>query len=103
MRVVCSVSKPAQNTRLGFLSSEVAERPMQKLFVDFVGKFPRSKAGNTVILVCVDAFIKFVWIVPVRETTSRAIIRVLKEKVFCFFGAGDFSLRQCSVFYVQRV
>jgi hypothetical protein len=49
---LCSLSKPAQNTRLGFLSSDVAQRPMQKLFIDYVGKFPRSKAGNTAILVC---------------------------------------------------
>ena len=87
---VCSMSKPAQNTRLGFLSSEVAERPMQKLFVDFVGKFPRSKVGNTAILVCVDAFTKFVWLVPVREMTSGAIIRVLKKLSFLFFRCWRF-------------
>jgi transposase InsO family protein len=83
---VCSMSKPAQNTRLGFLSSEVAQRPMQKPFVDFVGKLPRSKAGNTDILVCVDAFTKFVWLVPVREMTTRTTIRVLRERIFSAFS-----------------
>jgi hypothetical protein len=64
---VCGLSKPAQNTRLGLLASEAAERPMQKFFIDYVGKFPRSKEGNTV---CVDAFTKFVWLIPVREATT---------------------------------
>jgi hypothetical protein len=34
---VSSRSKPAQYTRLGLLSHDVAERPLQKLFIDFVG------------------------------------------------------------------
>ena len=45
----CCMSKPAQNTRLGMLASAVAEKPLQKLFIDYVGKFPRSKSGNAVI------------------------------------------------------
>ena len=56
----CALSKPAQNSHWGLLASEFAQRPMQKIFIDYVGKLPRSKAGNTAILVCVDAFSKFV-------------------------------------------
>jgi hypothetical protein len=57
---LCGLSKPAQNTHYGKLSSDIVTRPMQKLFIDFVGKFPRSKSGNTYAFVCVDAFAKFV-------------------------------------------
>ena len=32
----CCRSKPAQNTRLGLLTSAVAENPLQKLFIDYV-------------------------------------------------------------------
>jgi hypothetical protein len=45
---VCGLSKPAQNTRFELLASEVVSRPFQKLFIDYVGKLPQSKAGNTV-------------------------------------------------------
>jgi hypothetical protein len=54
-----ALSKPAQNTRLGLLASEVSSRPMQKIFIDYVDRFTRSKSGNAVILVCVDSFSKF--------------------------------------------
>jgi hypothetical protein len=60
---------------LGQLASEVRQRPFQKLLVDHVGKFPRSRTFNTMLLVCVDAFYEFVWIVPVREATTKAIIK----------------------------
>jgi hypothetical protein len=85
----CSLSKPAQNTRLGLLNSEVAKRPMEKLFIDFVGGFPRSKFGNRVILVCVDAFTKFVWLFPMREETSKATIKVLKTQIFATFSVPE--------------
>jgi hypothetical protein len=49
----CGLSKPAQNIQWGFLASQVATRPMEKLFVDYVGRFPRSKAGIIMLLVCV--------------------------------------------------
>jgi transposase InsO family protein len=85
----CSISKPAQNTQLGWLSSEVAQRPLQKLFIDFVGKFPRSKVANSVILVCVDAFSKFVWLIPLREATTKATVKALKERVFASFSVPE--------------
>jgi hypothetical protein len=62
---VCTLSKPAQNSRLGILASEVSDRPFQ-IIIDYVGKFPRSKAGNAMMLVCIDSFSKFVWLIPVR-------------------------------------
>jgi hypothetical protein len=63
----CVLSKPAQNSTLGLLASEVAQRPMQMISIDYVGKLPCIKAGITAILVCVDAFSKFVWMISVLE------------------------------------
>ena len=48
----CALSKPTQNTRLGLLASEDSSRPMQKIFIDYVGRFPRSKSGNTHLGLC---------------------------------------------------
>jgi transposase InsO family protein len=70
------------------LSSDVATRPMEKLFVDFVGKLPRSKSGNAYALICIDAFTKFVWIFPVREASTATVIRAL-DFVFATFGIPE--------------
>jgi hypothetical protein len=83
------MSKPEQNTQVGWFSSEVAQRPLQKIFIDCVGKFPRSKAGNSVILVCVDAFSKFVWLIPLREATTKATVKALKERIFANFSVPE--------------
>jgi len=86
----CALSKPAQNCHWGLLASEFARRPMQKIFIDYVGKLPGSKAGNTAILVFADAFSKFVWLVPVREATIRITIKALKVSIFGSFLSRSF-------------
>jgi transposase InsO family protein len=86
---ICSRSKPAQNTRLGLLSSDVPERPMLKFCITFVGKFPRSSADNTVILVGVDAFSKFAWLIPLREATTKATVKALQERIFSSFSVPE--------------
>jgi hypothetical protein len=54
-----------------------------------VGKFPHIKAGNSVILICVDAFSKFVWFFPLREATTSATVKVLKERLFSNFSVPE--------------
>jgi len=62
---------------------------MQKIFIGYVGKLLRSKAGNTVILVCVYAFSKFVWLVPVREAMTRMTIKALNKSIFGSFSVPE--------------
>lgn len=81
----CAVSKPAQNSRLGYLSSIVPTRPMEKMHIDYVGKLPRTTRGNTMILVAVDQFSKFTWLSPVRDSTSFNTIKSLSQ-IFQNFG-----------------
>jgi hypothetical protein len=82
---LCRLSKPAQSTRVGFLASEIATTPMEKIFIVYVGPFPRSRAGNSFALVAVDVFSKFAWIFPVRRATSAITIACLKS-IFATFG-----------------
>ena len=58
---VCAEAKPAQRTYYSLLSSGIPRAPLDRLVIDYVGKFPRSKDGNQYILVVMDAFTKFVW------------------------------------------
>jgi len=78
--------QPAQNSVLGLLASGVAQRPMQKISMEYIGKFPRNKAGNTAILLCVDAFSKFVRMIPFRQATTRATTKTFKEGLFFKFS-----------------
>jgi hypothetical protein len=75
---------------------------MQKIFIEYVGKLPRSKTGNTAILVCVDAFSKFVWMIPVREMTSRNTIKALQEKIFASFSVPEVLVSDNAQYFISR-
>lgn len=83
--VICSRSKPSQNQRIGFLSSEVPSGPLDKLYIDYVGRFPRSKSGNQYIFVAVCGYTKFTWLFPTRDSTTKITIECLK-RIFSVVG-----------------
>jgi transposase InsO family protein len=45
--------------------------------------------GNSMLLVCVDGFSKFVWLLPVREATTASTIRELKQGVFASYSVPE--------------
>lgn len=81
----CLSSKPSLNTRMGLLSSSSANKPMERLFIDFLGPLPRTRGGNKFILVCVDGFSRFIWLFPTRNANAETVISCLKN-IFASFG-----------------
>jgi len=56
---VCKITKTAnKNDRPPMAEQRVTERAGQRLFIDFMEPYPRTKAGNSVIFVCLDHFSK---------------------------------------------
>ena len=82
---ICALSKPALNTKMGLLASEVPTCPMERLYIDFIGKLPRSRSGNAYALVVVDGFSKFSWIFPLREATTARAVSSLRS-IFSWTG-----------------
>jgi transposase InsO family protein len=82
----CQRAKPAPNTRVGFHCSQVVTRPMERVFIDFVGPIIRSSKGNVAILVVLDGFSKYVCMYPVRKISAEAVQRCLVERFFASFG-----------------
>jgi hypothetical protein len=76
----CQKAKPAQNTQVCFHHSHVVTKPMERVFVDFVGPIVRSRKGNVAILVVLDGFSKIVAMYPVRRIYSESVVKVLTEE-----------------------
>lgn len=87
---VCKQSKaPNYTLRPPMGSMFEVERPFQRLYVDLIGPYPRSKAGNTMALVVLDQLTKFVLIRPLRKGTSATVISYLRSEVFNVFGVPE--------------
>ena len=83
---LCQQAKPAQDTRVGYHVAEPSTKPLEKLFVDFVGPLTRTRRGNSAILVVLDSFSKFVTFYPVRRVTSQVVVDCLERNYFPAYG-----------------
>jgi len=70
---------------MGKLSSIVHQYPGEVLYVDLIGPLVPSQ-GYTHILICVDGFSRFMYLLPIRKANSQAIITALKTNVFQHAG-----------------
>lgn len=80
----------------------VAERPFQHLYVDLLGPYPRSKAGNTTIVIVLDQLTKFVWLKALPRATTNAIINFVEPEVFQMVGASESMLSDNGVQFVSK-
>ena len=67
----------------------VSERPFQKLYMDLLGPYPRSKSGNIGILIIVDHNTKFHFLHPLKKFTSSRICDYLENYLFYTFGVPE--------------
>jgi hypothetical protein len=85
----CAYAKKSANTCEGLLHPiEKIGRPFHTLHMDHLGPFVRSKSGNTYLLNIVDAFTKFLFIKPVKNTKTQNVIKSLQD-IFDTFRAPE--------------
>lgn len=79
-----------------------SERPWQRLYIDLLGPYPRSKRGHTMLLIVLDQFSKFICLHPLRKATSATIIDYLEANVFHLFSTPESILSDNGVQFVSR-
>jgi len=54
-----------------------SQRFCQRLYVDFLGPYPRSRSGNVGIFIVLDHFSKFVFLKTVKKLTADVVIKYM--------------------------
>lgn len=86
----CKTSKYPNTARVPQIGRpKIATMPWQVVSVDYMGPFPRSKKGNTMILVVTDHFSKFVIIQPMREAKTAQLVMFVESMIFLLFGVPE--------------
>lgn len=87
---VCKECKAPNATLRPPMGKQVSvERPWQRLYMDLLGPYPRSKSGNSMLLIVLDQYSKFVLLKPLRKASASEIIRYLKHDIFHLFGVPE--------------
>lgn len=88
--VICKeVKAPCQTLRPVMGKQFIVERPWQRIYTDLMGPYPRSKQGNTHLLIVLDQFTKFVLLHPIRTANSASIVSFLEHHVIHLFGVPE--------------
>jgi len=61
--------------------------PFALVGADFVGPLPRTRRGNTMLLVFIDVFSKWVEIIPLKKATAAQLEFGFRERIISRFGA----------------
>lgn len=99
----CKETKaPNQTLRPPMGRSLPTERPFQRLYIDLLGPYPRSKSNNTTILIVLDQLTKFLWLKPLRVASANAIVRFLETDIFHLVGAPESILSDNGVQFISK-
>ena len=60
---------------------------MERIAIDLTGPLPRTRTGNSSIMVVADYFTKWVEAFPLPDQTAKTVARTLVEQVVTRFGA----------------
>ncbi|KAG6439144.1 hypothetical protein O3G_MSEX000524 [Manduca sexta] len=87
---ICAKHKNSQLRPSGLMGRqrEVTE-PLQIISMDLMGPFPKSKRGNTMLLVISCWFSKFCFLYPIRNGKASTITNILEEQIFLMFGTPN--------------
>lgn len=87
---VCKATKaPNVSLKPEMGRSAVSIRPLQRLYIDLLGPYPRSKDRNIGILIVLDHLTKFHWLFPIRKFCSNTIMDILEKQIFHVFGVPE--------------
>jgi hypothetical protein len=81
----CDVCSRAKWTPVGSaiprISMKSAERPFQRVSMDYAGPFRQTSRGNKYFLVIVDDFSRFLRVYPTRDCSAATTIRCFQDLV----------------------
>ncbi|OWY91874.1 reverse transcriptase [Phytophthora megakarya] len=83
----CSSSKSLPQLKGYSPGNVLAERPFQVVSMDFVIPLPRSRRGNTVLLLWQCSFTGFVIAKAMSDTDALIVAKVFEECIYRRFGA----------------
>lgn len=87
---VCKTTKPSNKILkppMGDL--DLSARPWQRIYIDFLGPYPRSKTGKTCILIALDQLTKFVVLKAFPKASASNTVNFLKNDIFNVFGVPE--------------
>lgn len=94
--------KVSQRKSAGKMHFTQLEQPWETVCSDFMGPFPRSTRGNTMLLLFHDKFTKWTEVIPLHAATTSALISAFRTHVLARFGFPKMLITDIGKQYVSN-
>ena len=82
----CNTNKKSSRRRRAGLGQYHAGAPMDRVMIDILGPLTKTPRGNTVILMLVDQFTKWVECYPLPDQSAELVAETIVREFFSRFG-----------------
>ena len=82
----CARNKKANRKAKAGLKSYHSGYPVERVHMDILGPFTKSKKGNAYILMIIDQFTKWIEAIPIPNQTAKTIANACMNDFFSRFG-----------------
>ena len=82
----CNTNKKPSNQRRAEMGQYHASARMDHVMIDILGPLSKTSRGNTVILMLVDQFTKWVECYPLPDQSAELVAKIIVDECFSRFG-----------------
>ena len=82
----CAARKPTLQHQRAPLKQYIVGCPLERVAIDILGPLPKTKRGNTYVIVVGDYFTKWTEAFAIPDQEAATVARVLVEEFICRFG-----------------
>uniref|UniRef100_A0AAR2JKP5 Integrase catalytic domain-containing protein n=1 Tax=Pygocentrus nattereri TaxID=42514 RepID=A0AAR2JKP5_PYGNA len=84
--VTCQQYKSFNTKPAGLLQQTKVQQPGEMIGVDFMGHLPLSHSRNTMLMVVVDYYSKWVELFPLKDAKAPWVCQILRDDIFTRWG-----------------
>lgn len=101
---VCHMSKLTNHKPYGMFGKfREAYQPWQMISADIIGPLPRSKQGNTNLLVICDWFTEFPILIPLKKATAKNVVKNIESRAFHDYGIPEVVIMDNGRQFTKRI
>lgn len=80
----------------------ITTKPFQLVALDFIQSLPRSKAGNSHLLVIMDVFSKFCLLFPLRKISASQVCQILEQNWVRRYSAPEYLISDNATTFLSK-
>ncbi len=99
----CQAYKSSNEKPAGQIQQSEVKAAGEMIGVDFMGPFPLSKSRNTMLMVVVDYYTKWVELFLLKDAKTPRVRKIFKDDIFTRWGVPAYMVSDCGPQFTSQI